>query len=250
MYTHVRTPQREKQKVWNNCRGCRAVASVTRSVQCIGAEMPHVNAHAGLHALGIESTIAADKLAVSLITDIAADNDGRFAAEVHPVETRAQAAAGQESDTWEELDDKWVIHHRVPRSAFFVPTPGLQSGPNPDELDSARETTVVYASMPTYETHQFVPESGVPIENGFVLRDNWRQSKARVLRDRWTGKTIFFKTLLVAALADKTVVGATADSISEHQSVLPSALSAFESPSVRLFSCIIYLTDCYCVFYV
>ena len=176
--------------------------------------------------------IAADKLAVSLITDIAADNDGRFAAEVHPVETRAQAAAGQESDTWEELDDKWVIHHRVPRSAFFVPTPGLQSGPNPDELDSARETTVVYASMPTYETHQFVPESGVPIENGFVLRDNWRQSKARVLRDRWTGKTIFFKTLLVAALADKTVVGATADSVSEHQSVLPSALSTFESPSV------------------
>ena len=82
-------------------------------------------------------------------------------------------------DTWEETNDYWIRHHRMPRTLAFHPGAAAE-GPDLHRI-SRRRTTICDEE---------------------VVNDEWNQSARRMKGQPWKGRTIFYKIQKV----DKTKI--------------------------------------------
>ena len=56
-----------------------------------------------------------------------------------PIGVADEESEDEFGDTWEELEDAWIRHHRAPRKSLYVP-PGAAGGPLREHLDGRRAT--------------------------------------------------------------------------------------------------------------
>ena len=145
---------------------------------------------------------------------------------IPPQAEAAIGAADEESedefgDTWEELEDAWIRHHRAPRKSLYVP-PGAAGGPLREHLDGRRAT---------YRRNS----QGEPLD---PIHDQWL-SGGRVRLDArrlapgeglWTGKTEFWKNNKAPPRGSIAPVAPAAAPSAPDELAMPPAVDSVAEP--------------------